>query len=203
MLRVIWIGVSDMPIKLLERTHLLGWTSRNVNLTYLVYVPRGFTLRPAPGCEEALRLTYSRSKLHFPFDAVRLASTLHERSTFDLIVVDDPMGSGLSGYWLKRRFGLPLLIKCHSLYFGRTSWMFERVYHPFYHVLARFLLKRGDLIQAVSQCVWPKVCCRWGSPHPGSRCVPLPYRPSFSTRLPVPQTSPFGSTCSLWDDWFP
>ena len=56
--------------------------------------------------------------MRFPRDEVRLAPELHRQQPFQLIGADNPMGSGPTGCWLKRRLHLPLLIKVHTQYFA-------------------------------------------------------------------------------------
>jgi len=152
MLKVLYIEVSGGgPVRGSYVTPVWGWSQRGVEMHYLSYVPRGFKLQPAPETDIRFHLTYSRSKLTFPLDALRLAAAEHRRRPFDVVVATDPMGSGLVGYWLQRRFGLPLVIQCHTGYFGHYRWVLERPYYPFYHLLARFLLLKADLVQAVGR----------------------------------------------------
>lgn len=153
MLKVLHIGVCDLPIRLSHSNDRLGLESRGIRVTWVGYTPRDYPLRPAPGGEVELHPTFSRSKPAFIRDAFRLAVQLHEQTPFDLILADDPMGSGLVGYLLRRKLKLPLLIRCHTQYFGHRAWIFERAYYPFYHLLARFLLAKADQIEAASQCV--------------------------------------------------
>jgi glycosyltransferase involved in cell wall biosynthesis len=153
MLKVLHIGVCDLPIRLSHSNNRLGLESRGIRMTWVGYTPRDYSLRPAPGGEVELHPTFSRSKPAFIRDAFHLAVKLHEQTPFGLILADDPMGSGLVGYLLGRKLKLPLLIRCHTQYFGHREWIFERPYYPFYHLLARFLLAKADQIEAASQCV--------------------------------------------------
>ncbi len=147
MLRVLYISVATIK----RPQSSSAWTRRQINLTRVVYLPYGSDFQHPSNTDITYYPTYSRSKITFPFDVMRIASKLHTQKPFDLIVADDPMGSGLAGYWLKRRFKIPLLIKCHTQYFGHTAWIFERPYYPFYYFLARFLLSQTDLIQVGSR----------------------------------------------------
>ena len=74
--------------------------------------------RQRPVAKPRFTLPVPPGKLTFPRDGVRLATELHRQQPFQLIVADDPMGSGLAGCWLKRRLHLPLLVKVHTQYFA-------------------------------------------------------------------------------------
>ena len=93
------------------------------------------------------------AKLTFPQDGVRLATQLHRQHPFQLVVADDPMGSGLAGCWIKQRLHLPLLVKVHTQYFGHIQWVREQPYYPLYYLMAPFVLAQADMVQAISQSV--------------------------------------------------
>ena len=117
-------------------------------------MPRGGEkLVPAPDAEIAFYPTYSASKLTFPLDAYRLAAKLHQERPFDLVVANDPMMLGLVGYFLKRRFHLPLLVKVHTQYLGHFRWVLERPYYPLYYLLIPFILAQADMVWAISRSV--------------------------------------------------
>jgi glycosyltransferase involved in cell wall biosynthesis len=153
MLRVLFIGVSDRSFNVSYIQPNPGYSQRRIGLTRLNYLPRKYLRQGLPEGEVTYAPAYSIFKLLFPFDALRIGRKLHRRSSFDLIVADDPMACGLAGYWLKRRLKLPLLIRCHTQYFGHTVWLFEKPYYPLFYLLARFLLPRADKVHAVSQGV--------------------------------------------------
>jgi glycosyltransferase involved in cell wall biosynthesis len=153
MLRVVYFEVSGRPIRDSYVQLIDGWTKRQVSVSYVFYEPRASKITAAPGCEAAFHPTYSRSKLTFPQDGVRLATELHRQKPFQLVVADDPMGSGLAGCWLKQRLHLPLLVKVHTQYFGHLQWVLEKPYYPLYYLMAPFILAQADRVQAISQSV--------------------------------------------------
>lgn len=190
MLRVLYILVSSRPIGDSHIQPIEGWAKRQVSLTYVFYAPRGKELRSAPGCDAAFYPTYSRSKLTFPQDAVRLASELHRQRPFNLVVADDPMGSGLAACCLKHLFHLPLLIKVHTQYFGHLQWVLERPYYPFYYLMASFVLSQADLVQAVSRSVRHSLLPLGVAPGKIEVC-PTPVRSHFFDSSPRPPGQPF------------
>ena len=118
MLRVLYFEVSGRPVRDSHIQPVDGWTERRVSLSYVFYEPRRRASAAAAGSEAAFYPTCSPGKLSFPRDGVRLATEIHRQQPFQLIVADNPMGSGLTGCWLKRRLHLPLLIKVHTQYFA-------------------------------------------------------------------------------------
>ena len=118
----------------------------------LVYSPRRHNFRPtALRSNSTVYPTRSLSKLHFFRDAFRLGDQLQRKLGYTLIVAADPMGSGLVGCWLKGRYGVPLLIRCHSDYYSSAAWRLESPRHWFDHLLSIRLLRQADLVQVVSQ----------------------------------------------------
>jgi len=191
MLRVLYIEVSGRPIRDSYIQPVDGWTKRQVSVSYVFYEPRGSEIAAAPGCEPAFYPTYSRSKLTFPLDGVRLATQLHRQQPFQLVVADDPMGSGLTGYCLKQRLHLPLLIKVHTQYFGHLQWVRERPYYPLYYLMAPFLLAQADMVQAISQSV-RRSLVPLGVAQDKIKVCPTPIRTHLIDSSPRKPTRPSG-----------
>jgi glycosyltransferase involved in cell wall biosynthesis len=188
-LRVLCVEVSGRPVRDSHIQPVDGWTRRQISLTYVFYEPRRSGVRPAPGCEAAFYPTYSRSKVTFPRDVVRLASQLHRQRPFHLIVADDPMGSGLAGCLLKHRLRLPLLVKVHTQYFGHLQWVLERPYYPFYYLMAPVILAQADRVQALSQSV-RRSLLPLGVPPERLEVCPTPIRTHLMDSSPRPPESP-------------
>jgi glycosyltransferase involved in cell wall biosynthesis len=153
MLNVLFIGVSQRGLRISHFHPYPGYAKRQVSLTRMTYWPRKIPLVLPTEGEVVNYPIRSWFKPFYPISAMRMAGRLHAKKPFDLIVTDDPMASGLIGYWFKRRTGLPLLIRCHTQYFGHKVWLFEKPYYPLFYLLARFLLTRADRVHAVSQGV--------------------------------------------------
>lgn len=183
-MRVLYVGVSERPIEATHVWPIQGWSARGIELTRVIYLPRTSDLRPAECSEVVCYPTLSRSKLHFPADALRMAKRLHAQNPFDLLVADDPMGSGLVGWQLKRRLGLPLVIHCHTDYFGHRKWLLERPYYPLYHLLARFLLARADRVHTISGAVALSIADLGISPERIDVSPPVVWGDPFELPLP-------------------
>ncbi len=99
--------------------------------------------------------TNSSSRWFYVFDALRIAKklTIHEGFSPNSTVVtcQDPFETGLVGYFLKRKFHLPLQLQLHtdflSEYFRRDFLNMLRVF------IANFTLQRADGIRVVSSVI--------------------------------------------------
>jgi glycosyltransferase involved in cell wall biosynthesis len=99
--------------------------------------------------------TNSLSRWLYIFDAYNIAKrilTTHYSllTTNFFISTQDPFEAGLAGYFLKKKFGLPLQLQIHTdflnPYFIRESFL-NRVRV----LLAKFLLPRADCVRVVSE----------------------------------------------------
>jgi len=99
--------------------------------------------------------TNSRSRWFYIIDAIRIGkkilTTNYKLQTMNwLVTSQDPFETGLVGWRLKRRFGLPLQLQIHtdvfSPYFKNQSFLNRlRVW------AARFLIPRADCVRVVSR----------------------------------------------------
>src|SRR3989338_1306793 len=118
-------------------------------LHVIIYSSPGFSAETLPS---GVRLypTNSSSFLSRPFDAARIGRRIARERGVGAVSVQDPAESGLAGWLLKRRTGLPLHIQLHadffSPHFRRNSWK-ERIRYW----LARFVIPRGDAFRVVSK----------------------------------------------------
>src|SRR3989344_1695835 len=115
--------------RLFNELHVIVYSSPGLSAQTL---PSGVRLYP----------TNSRSFLTRPFDAARIGRVIALKRAIDAVSAQDPAESGLAGWLLKRRIGLPLHIQLHadffSPHFRRNSWK-ERIRYW----LAGFLIPRG------------------------------------------------------------
>lgn len=114
---------------------------------------------------ENVRVYPSRSlvKPLFFFDAIRIFKQVLKRHPVDLIVVQDPFLLGLAGWWLKRRYGVKLIISFHGDFWENPHWLGERLINRFLLWMSHFTVPRADAIRAVSEAIKNKVIARVGS----------------------------------------
>lgn len=129
--------------------------------TAIVKTPRSQQYRPYYwGKGHAVLPTLSASPLQFPPDAYRLATEVYRKQGADLVVAQDPFSTGLAGYWLKRRLGIPLCIQVHNDMIGCKWWMRESRANRLMEPLGAWLIRRADTVQVVSHTIRDRLTAR-------------------------------------------
>lgn len=149
----------------------------------IIYTPRGF--RPeTSGKRLFLYPTNSRWIIFGPFQAVRIGSCVIRERGIHAVSVQDPAESGLAGFLLKMRFGLPLHIQLHSdflsPYFRANSWKeFVRF------LLALFIIPKGNAFRVVSRRIKDSLMRRFRIP-----AFKISILPIFVARVAISQAPP-------------
>jgi glycosyltransferase involved in cell wall biosynthesis len=134
--------------------------------TAIVKTPRSEQYRPYRwGNGHAVIPTLSASALRFPQDAYRLAAEVYRRQGADLVVTQDPFSTGLAGYWLKKRLGIPLCIQVHNDMIGCRWWMSESRGNRLMEPLGAWLVRRADTVQVVSHTIRDRLTDRGMAPE--------------------------------------
>lgn len=134
--------------------------------TAIVKTPRSPRYRPHRwGSSHSVLPTLSTSPFTFPLDAYRLAARSLNDTGADLVVTQDPFATGLAGYWLKRRFGLPLCIQVHNDMIGCEWWLRESRPNRLMEPLGQWLLRRADTVQVVSNTIRARLAARGVDPR--------------------------------------
>jgi glycosyltransferase involved in cell wall biosynthesis len=95
--------------------------------------------------------TNSLSKLLFPWNAYKICARICRSESIDLIVTQDPFATGLVGYFLKRRFLIPLLIGSHSYFINNRYWISERpIRNRMFNAVGKALIKKADALRVVN-----------------------------------------------------
>jgi glycosyltransferase involved in cell wall biosynthesis len=84
-------------------------------------------------------------------DAYRIVSKIFKKERIDLITTQDPYLTGLVGYMLKRKYGVPLIIQMHGEELDNKFWLQERRINLFFNILGKFLLKKADAVRVDSE----------------------------------------------------
>ena len=108
--------------------------------------------------------TQSPNARRFPWDAFRLAARIVRERGADLVVTQDPFSTGLAGYWLKKRFGVPLCIQVHNDMIGCRWWIRESRANRMMEPLGAWLVRRADTVQVVSQTIRSRLTDRGMDP---------------------------------------
>ena len=96
--------------------------------------------------------TKSKSKLWYCRDAVRIGKELFSKTTYDLIITQDPFLTGLAGYFLKKKFKARLLIHFHGDFWSNWRWLVEHPLNFIYWIISKLVVvKNADAIRVMSQ----------------------------------------------------
>jgi 1,2-diacylglycerol 3-alpha-glucosyltransferase len=82
--------------------------------------------------------------------AYKIGLKMAKQFKSDLISAQDPFFTGLVGWFLKRKTGLPLQIQVHTDFLSAYFWQ-ESLMNKLRVLTARFLLKRADGIRVASE----------------------------------------------------
>lgn len=120
--------------------------------------------------------TNSASKLTYVFDAFEIAKNIYWPDKFDLVVVQDPFLCGLSGWLVKWRFKIPLLVHFHGDFWQNKYWLLEKGrwwFNWFFLLISKFVVRRADGLRAVSSGIEEKLL-RAGLSKGKIRVIPTP-----------------------------
>jgi len=92
----------------------------------------------------------SRSRLAFIPAAIGVGSGLCRTYPINVISSQDPFATGLVGYVLKRRFGIPLSLQFAGDMVDNPYWLGERWIYPLMNAVAHWLIHRADTFRVVS-----------------------------------------------------
>jgi len=82
--------------------------------------------------------------------ARKMARDIIKRKKINLIVTQDPHATGLIGTYVKKRFGIPLIINMHGDYWNNKQWKREQKIHIVKHNIQRRAIPMADGIRVVS-----------------------------------------------------
>ena len=132
-------------------------------LDIIVFSKKGFNKRKI---NENLRIypTNSKFKLTYIFDTYEIARNIYWPDKIDLIVCQDPFLTGLVGWFIKKRFKVPLLIHFHGDFWDSKHWLIRPKkwwqwfwYNGILFLLSKFSVNIADGIRVVSSGIKDKL----------------------------------------------
>ena len=124
--------------------------------------------------------TNSKTKINYIFDAFEIAKNIYWPDKYDLIVCQDPFLTGLAGWFVKKRFKVPLLVHFHGDFWDNKYWLFEKGrwwFNWFFLILSKFIVKGSNGIRVVSSGIKDKLI-KAGVPEKKIRIIPTPVNVS-------------------------
>ncbi|TSC61342.1 MAG: group 1 glycosyl transferase [Parcubacteria group bacterium Gr01-1014_107] len=146
------VGVGDAPARHAEY-------GRHVDhIDILVYTKKGEGLRTFPISSNVRGLpSNSFSKPLFFFDAFKIFQEVNKEHPVDLVVSQDPFFFGLTGYWLKRKYKVKLIVNFHGDFWGNKFWLRERLLNRLFLLLSFFVMPHCDAVRVVSSSIKKKL----------------------------------------------
>ncbi|OGZ37088.1 MAG: hypothetical protein A3J64_01075 [Candidatus Portnoybacteria bacterium RIFCSPHIGHO2_12_FULL_38_9] len=162
---------ADYSGDVLERHR--EYAKRAGHLDIIVFSKKGFSQKNF-GSNLRIYPTNSLSKIFYVWDAYRAGAAPAKRGQPpQLIVAQDPFLTGLVGWFLKKKFKIPLLIHFHGDFWENFYWLKEKRSNRLLLRLSKFLVKRVDGIRAVSSGIRDKLV-RGRADKDKIRVIPTP-----------------------------
>lgn len=121
------------------------------NIDMIVFSPKTHNLKIKHYQNLTIYPSASYSMYTFIYDVLKVARKILKMKKIDIITTQDPFGTALAGYFLKKKYNIPLHIQNHSCFIDNNLWMNER---PFlfrvFNKIAHFTLKRADRLRVVN-----------------------------------------------------
>ncbi|MFA6322571.1 MAG: glycosyltransferase family 4 protein [Candidatus Buchananbacteria bacterium] len=94
--------------------------------------------------------TNSSNKIKYYFDAKKIGKKLFEKTTYDLIVTQEPFFTGLAGAWLKKKFGAKFLVHFHGDFWQNINWLKENKLNWMLWLISKLVVVQADAIRVMS-----------------------------------------------------
>ena len=166
-----WFGVNysgDVSERHKKYTHYVD------SIDIVVFTKKGFFKRKI---NEKLNVypTNSKNRLFYVWDGYKtiIQNLKRKAQDFDLIITQDPFLTGLTGWLLKRKFKIPLLVHFHGDFWENKYWIKEKWYNFILLLLSKFIVKRADGIRVASSGIKRKLI-KAGISKNKIRVIPTP-----------------------------
>jgi glycosyltransferase involved in cell wall biosynthesis len=161
------------------------------SLHIVVYSPRSRHLAPRQLADNVFVYPTNSRKWCFPWDACRLAKKVCREYPIDVVTTQDPLSTGLAGYLIRRKFGVPLNVQLHGDYLANPWWIKTAPFNRVLNLLGKYIVKRSDTVRVVSRKVADRLQRRLGIP--GEKITVLPVYTTLCgcADAPVPPDARF------------
>ena len=122
--------------KLVSRYHIITRTIGKHKFSTKT-IPPNITIYP----------TNSKNRLYFIKDAYRIAKKICSENPIHLISCRDPFLFGLVGYFIKRKYKIPLNIHIMADMIDNKYFIRERWYNFLFNILGRWVIRKADTVR--------------------------------------------------------
>ena len=137
--------IGDALERQLEYAKALG------HIDMIVYSPKKHNLQPKYYKNLSIYPTKSINMFSFIFDVLKITNDISKKKKIDVITTQDPFGTALAGYFIKRKYDIPLHIQNHSSFLNNPLWIQERpLLFNIFNKIAHFTLKKADRLRVVN-----------------------------------------------------
>lgn len=103
--------------------------------------------------------THSLNRATFIYDALKIAKHIVQHKKIDVVTTQDPFGTALIGYLIKKKYNIPLHIQNHSSFLNNALWIKEKpLLFSLFHCILRWLLPKADRLRVVNYMEKQKYC---------------------------------------------
>ncbi|MEK9183771.1 MAG: glycosyltransferase family 4 protein [Patescibacteria group bacterium] len=145
------------------RQRMAEYSSLVDELHIVVFTRRNFQF-PISNFQTSAKLQIAKNVFAYPtntkfkplyfFDAYKICKSIIENLKLKIenciITTQDPFETGLVGYWLKKKFKIPLQIQIHTDFLSPYFWR-ESLKNKLRVLLAKRLIKKADCLRVVSE----------------------------------------------------
>jgi len=122
------------------------------HIDMIVYSKKSNNLNAKHYDDLSIYPTRSLNMLTFVYDVVKIAREILKDKNIDVITTQDPFGTALSGYFIKRKYNIPLHIQNHSCFLDNQLWIDEKpLLFSIFNKLSHFTLKKADRLRVVNK----------------------------------------------------
>lgn len=132
-----------------SRFHLMSVGRSTEEYHVVVYSPRKLPVARV-AANVWVYTTGSRNKAAYFKDAAQLGARLCHEHDIEVLYTQDLYATGLVGWWLKRKLGIPLCACIAGDMIGNKQWQREAKLNRVWDRVGRFLLPRCDAIRVLS-----------------------------------------------------
>ena len=137
--------IGDTLDRQLEYAKALG------HIDMIVYSPKKNNLQQKHYENLSIYPTKSLNMVTFVYDVLKIAKDILRKKKIDVITTQDPFGTALAGYFLKKRYNISLHIQNHSSFLDNKLWIEEKpLLFNIFNKIAHFTLNKADRLRVVN-----------------------------------------------------